>query len=73
MSQEAVERVLGRLLTDEQFRRSMQESLELACVQQGYLLTQTEQQLLRGLKLKLINDVAVHLSPGLCRAVTLRD
>jgi len=39
MSQEAVERVLGRLITDARFRRAVGNSLETACVQQGYSLS----------------------------------
>ena len=70
MSQEAVERVLGRLLTDEGFRRSVKESLEVACMRQGYLLTTTELSLLSSLKLQVIDEVAAQLNPGLCRAVT---
>jgi hypothetical protein len=69
MSQEAVERVLGRLLTDEGFRRSAKESLEVACMQQGYLLTTTELSLLSTMKLQALTDVAAQLHPGLCRAV----
>lgn len=69
MSQEAVERVMGRLLTDEGFRRSAKESLEVACMQQGYLLTTTELSLLSDLKLQALTDVAAQLNPGLCRAV----
>ncbi len=68
MSQEAVERMLGRLLTDERFRRSANESLEGACMQQGYVLTTTELGLLSDLKLQAINEVAAQLNPGLCRA-----
>lgn len=70
MSQEAVERVLGRLMTDEGFRRAAQESLELACLQQGYLLTRTELQLLADLQLQALDSVAPRLNPGLRRAVT---
>jgi len=39
MSQEVVERILGCLITDLDFRRLTAESLEMACRQTGYLLT----------------------------------
>lgn len=68
MSQEAVERVLGRLITDEQFRQSTAESFEMACRQSGYLLTPTEIQLLSGLQQSCIAELATNLNPGLCRA-----
>jgi len=68
MSQDAVERVLGRLITDERFRRAAFDSFETACQQEGYLLTKAEQLLLSGLKLHTITEFAAQLDPGLCRA-----
>jgi len=68
MSQEVVERVLGRLITDTNFRRLVAESLEMACRQTGYLLTPTELQLLSSGKLNSIVALAAELDPGLRRA-----
>lgn len=68
MSQEAVEQVLGRLLTDERFRRQAADSLEAACRQEGYRLIQGELQLLSGLDLRLMADLAGRFSRGLLRA-----
>lgn len=68
MSQEAVERVLGRLITDEQFRRSAGKSLEMACRQAGYLLTPSEIQLLSSFKIETISKLTAELNPGLLRA-----
>ena len=42
MSQVAVERVLGRLITDARFRRQAVDSFGAACLQEGYSLTTTE-------------------------------
>jgi len=70
MSQEAVERVLGRLITDERFRRAVGDSLEAACVQQGYRLSRTELRFLSELELEQIQALAARISPGLCRADT---
>jgi hypothetical protein len=68
MSQEAVEGVLGRLITDERFRCLAADSLEAACLQEGYRLYPAELRLLSRLDLKHITAFAGRLNPGLCRA-----
>lgn len=68
MSQEAVESVLGRLITDERFRQLAADSLELACRQEGYRLTSEELGLLSDFELGAIAELAGRLNPGLCRA-----
>jgi len=70
MSQEAVERVLGRLITDERFRCLAADSLEVACMQEGYRLLPTELRLLSGLEQQYITEFAGRLNPGLCRAAS---
>ncbi|KAB0669056.1 hypothetical protein F6V30_14580 [Oryzomonas sagensis] len=68
MSQEAVEKVLGRLITDGQFRRLATESLEAASIQAGYRLSPGELRLLSGsLEFQRISELAERLNPGLCR------
>jgi hypothetical protein len=67
MSQEAVERLLGRLITDERFRRLAADSLEATSLQEGYRLSSAELRLLSGLELQSITALAVRLDPGLCR------
>ena len=72
MSQEALERVLGRLITDAQFRRLATDSLEVACLQEGYSLLPAELHLLSCLELHPFTALASRLHPGLCRAGTQR-
>jgi hypothetical protein len=67
MSQEAVERVLGRLITDEQFRCQAADTLEAACYQEGYRISAAELRLLSRLELQRITELADRLDPGLCR------
>jgi hypothetical protein len=68
MSQEAVERVLGRLITDERFRRAATDSCEVACLKEGYSLTTAELRLFSGLELSCFAELAGRLDAGLCRA-----
>ena len=68
MSQEAVERALGRMLTDVQFRTLVGENLESASQQAGFQLTRGELQLLSTLELPEVAELAGRLNPGLCRA-----
>ena len=68
MSQEAVERLLGRLITDEQFRLQAQDLLGATCRQAGYLLSPEEMRLLASSDLKRFVELADQISPGLRRA-----
>jgi len=73
MSQATVEQVLGRMITDERFRRLVTTSLEAACLQEGYRLFPSELRLLSGLDMQSIRGLAGRLDPGLCRARTASD
>jgi len=68
MSQEAVERLLGRLLTDERFREQARDGLGTVCRQEGYPLTPEELQLVATTDLIKFNDLKDHINPGLRRA-----
>ena len=68
MSQEAVERVLGRMITDKQFRQRASESLEMVIQMEGYPLTPTEVRLLNDISEWNFNEIASWLTPELRRA-----
>jgi len=70
MSQRAVEHCLGRLITDDQFRRLARKSLPHACRQFGFELTPTEIELLGHLDFSFLTDVSRYLDPGLHRTGT---
>ena len=68
MSQDAVERLLGRFITDEHFRQMAVDSLFMACQQTGFLLSSTEMELLSGLDIDRFAESSRHIDLGLCRA-----
>ena len=68
MSQEAVERLLGRMLTDQRFRSLVGASLESAIRREGYLLNPVELRLLSLLGQEHFTELAGRLDPGLRRA-----
>ncbi len=47
MAQDSVERLLGRLITDEDFRKAAIERFDNACFEQGFELTDSERRLVR--------------------------
>jgi hypothetical protein len=67
MSQEAVERILGRMITDENFRRQAVDSLEIASTDEGYRLTPIELRMLTKLEMSGVTELAGRLDAGLCR------
>jgi hypothetical protein len=67
MSQRAVERLIGRLITDDQFRRKAGISLSAACCEVGLELTPGEMELLSHLELACFADLSRDLDPGLRR------
>ena len=73
MSQEAVERVLGRMLTDKNFRSLAGTSLESASWQNGFVLTPAELRLLSILEPQYVAELADRLDPCLCRAGSVID
>lgn len=52
MSQKAVEQLIGRLITDTCFREKAARSLEKACFEEGYDLTEAERRLVASLDFK---------------------
>ena len=70
MSQDSVERLLGRLLTDVSFRASAAQSLENICHLEGYSLTEGELSLVARIDTGFFKMVADFLDSGLYRAAT---
>lgn len=68
MSQDSVEKLLGRLITDDRFRTEAAASLEELCRLEGYNLTEGELNLVARIDVRAFERVAVQLDPGLRRA-----
>lgn len=67
MSQEAVERLLGRLITDDGFRARARQGLLRICREEGYALTPGELGLLARLDLGALEGIAELVDTGLRR------
>lgn len=67
MSQEAVERLLGRLLTDDTFRKRAEESIEGVSHEAGYDLNAGELNALRRDDIIRLGMVSQHLDGSIKR------
>jgi hypothetical protein len=67
MSQDDVERLLGRLITDECFRQTASDSLPTACHLTGFQLNATEIELLSGLNIDWFKEIGLRIDGRLCR------
>lgn len=70
MSQDSVERLLGRMLTDASFRTEATASISNVCRREGYDLTEGELNLVERINVRTFESVVAHLDPSLCRAAT---
>ncbi len=73
MSQDAVERMLGRMLTDLRFRTQVGDSLESISRKEGFQLNSCELRLLSSLELQRFEELADRLAPELRRAAVAPD
>ena len=71
MSQDSVERLLGRLLTDASIRSDLSASPESVCRREGYDLTACELRLVAEINTNSFEPLAAGLNPSICRAGTV--
>jgi hypothetical protein len=67
MSQETIETVLGRMLTDDHFRRKASLQLSVVCREAGYLLSDEEVRLIGLVELSRLSFVAATLHGNIKR------
>lgn len=67
MSQESVERFLGRAITDERFRERAMSSFEQCCLSEGFAISKAEFSHLSKLDYKLLGFVATTLDDAIRR------
>ena len=70
MSQEAVEKVLGRLLTDDSFRVRAGKFLRAACREEGFNLSEEELQLVGKFDVTQLDSISETLDGDLKRFMT---
>ncbi|MBU5635796.1 hypothetical protein KOM00_03535 [Geomonas sp. Red69] len=68
MSQESVEKFLGRLITDDNFRRQATASLERAALQAGLIMSAAEITALQRLDLDLLAALADSVDDSVLRS-----
>ena len=67
MSQQAVERTIGKLLTDESFRERFLTAPRKAALQAGLRLSDIEHAALSGLSRSALRLFSASLDPRICR------
>jgi hypothetical protein len=67
MSQQAVERTLGKLLTDESFRERFLTAPRKAALQAGLRLSEIELAALSGFSRSALRSFSASLDPRICR------
>ena len=68
MGQDAVERFLGRIITDDAFREMANESFLEACLREGFLFTEREMEVLSRLDLEKFRALSEDLDRRLKRS-----
>jgi len=63
MAQDSVEKIIGRLITDDSFRQRAMLSLQRGCLEEGYVLSKEEETFLMNvLRQKTFNKKIVNIS-----------
>ena len=73
MGQDSVERYIGRILTDDLFRREANLSFDSACAAEGFVFTTEERRTLRGLDHDLFERLSSRIDMGIKRSVAFVD
>ena len=67
MAQDSVERLLGRLITDDVFRKSLKNDFDKACYLNGLSLSESERAIIRQLNFDIFSQLATNIDDGIRR------
>lgn len=73
MGQDSVERYIGRILTDDVFRREAHLSFDTVCAGEGFAFTDGERRTLRGLDHDLFERLSARIDTGIKRSAGFMD
>lgn len=73
MGQDSVEKFLGRIITDDIFRRDASRWFDRTCAAEGFVFTGEERQALVGLDYDLIERLSIRIDGGIKRSVAFAD
>lgn len=68
MAQDSVERFLGRLITDDDFRELAESSFERACMEEGFVFTKEEHRVIRVMDFHKFAEMDEALDSGIKRS-----
>lgn len=68
MAQDSVERFLGRLMTDNDFRELAASSFDRACMEEGFVFTEEEQKGIRKMDFNKLASLDEALDGGIKRS-----
>ncbi|MDA3898427.1 MAG: Os1348 family NHLP clan protein [Desulfobacteraceae bacterium] len=67
MAQDSVERLLGRLITDDAFRKALKKDFNKACYLNGLIVSESEKALIRQLNFDAFSQLAANIDDGIRR------
>lgn len=67
MSQDNVEKFIGRIITDDQFRTAIDKDFHVVCRENGFVFSEEELEIVRGMELDQFEYIARRIDRGIKR------